>query len=70
MEVLMNISQVATYLGMGAENVRYLARNHRIPAAKVGRVWRFSKPAIDDFINKQFNEQPVDHGTRVDQPQG
>ena len=53
--MLIPINQAAEYLGMTVESVRYLARHKRIPAAKVGRAWRFHKADLDSFIRNQYS---------------
>ena len=55
--MLIPIEEAAKYLGVSAESVRYLARHKRIPAAKVGRAWRFHKQDLDTFIRSQYGEK-------------
>lgn len=53
--MLIPIEEAAKYLGISGESVRYLARHKRIPAAKVGRAWRFHKEDLDKFIRSQYS---------------
>jgi hypothetical protein len=55
--MLIPIEDAAQYLGISSESVRYLARHGRIPAAKVGRAWRFHKQDLDSFIRSQYSEK-------------
>lgn len=54
--MLMSIQEAAKYLGLAEESVRYLARARRIPCGKVGRLWRFNKDDLDNFLRKQYQE--------------
>jgi excisionase family DNA binding protein len=40
-EPLWTVEDVANYLRLRPETVRMMARSDKIPAIKVGRVWRF-----------------------------
>lgn len=42
----LDIHDAARQLGVHAQTVRRLARQNRIPAYKVGKVWRFSRGAL------------------------
>ena len=39
------------------ETVRVLARQKRIPAAKVGKLWRFNKDDLNLFIRGQYQHE-------------
>lgn len=45
--------QVAKYLQVKPLTVYQWARTNKIPAIKIGRIWRFNKEVIDDFLKKQ-----------------
>ena len=45
--------QVAEYLQVKPLTVYQWARTNKIPAIKIGRIWRFNKEVIDDFLKKQ-----------------
>ena len=47
---ILNINQAAQLLGVSAALVYKLARSGKIPAAKIGRVWRFHHPTIVDWV--------------------
>lgn len=49
---LWTVVEVARYLRLEPETVRTLARAGRIPAVKVGRVWRFKKELIEAYLMK------------------
>jgi excisionase family DNA binding protein len=53
MDPLMTIEEVARYMRVSRFTVYRLAKDHRIPATKVGRLWRFHKEEIDRWIRQQ-----------------
>ena len=44
--------QAAQYLQLGLSTLKRLAREHRIPAAKAGRQWRFRKADLDRWLGR------------------
>jgi excisionase family DNA binding protein len=52
--MMISIDEAAKYLGMNSNSVRYLARNKRIPAAKIGRGWRFHQGDLESFVRSQY----------------
>lgn len=61
MEKLMNVEEAAEYVGLSAFTVRRLAKLGLIPAAKIGKAYRFKKDDIDSFMRHQYKE--VEHAT-------
>jgi len=51
---LMDVADAATYFGLSAFTVRKMARDGIIPAAKIGRGYRFKKDDIDAFLQQQY----------------
>ena len=47
---LMNIKDVADYLGVHTSTVYKYAQQGKIPALKIGSDWRFTKKHIDKWI--------------------
>ena len=47
---LWTVDDVASYLKLKPETVRGLARGEKIPAIKVGRVWRFQQEQIKLWV--------------------
>jgi len=58
MPEVMSVTDVAAYLRYSEEHVRKLAREAKIPAAKPGRAWRFSRRQILEWIEEGCPEQP------------
>ena len=54
---MMNVEQAATYMDVTPETVRVLARQKRIPAAKVGKLWRFNQDDLNQFIRRQYQHE-------------
>jgi len=50
---ILTISEVAAYLKVAQRTVYRLAAAKKIPAFKVGGVWRFSRAEIEDWIKQQ-----------------
>ncbi len=59
-EKLWTINETAKYLGLKPDTIRGMARNIRIPAIKVGRIWRFEPRDIADWLLSQKNETNKD----------
>ncbi len=51
---MMTLFEAAVYLSLKPASVRRLARDKQIPAGKIGRMWRFNKAHLDEFLHKQF----------------
>jgi excisionase family DNA binding protein len=49
-EQLWTVEDVAHYLQICPETVRLLARNQKLPAFKIGRMWRFKKSLLDNYL--------------------
>ncbi|NLL62449.1 MAG: helix-turn-helix domain-containing protein [Candidatus Atribacteria bacterium] len=49
--------QVAKNLQVKPLTIYQWARDGKIPAIKIGRVWRFHKGAIDKFLEEQLREK-------------
>jgi excisionase family DNA binding protein len=47
---LWTIKEVASYLRLKPETVRIMARDGKLPAFKVGRVWRFHRQDISAWL--------------------
>ncbi len=56
---IMTLEEVATYLKMKPQTIYTWAQEKRIPAAKIGKEWRFKKSIIDEwfaeYIDDKFN---------------
>lgn len=50
---ILDPDRVALLLGITETQVRYLARSGKLPAFKVGKLWRFEKEALMRFVGVQ-----------------
>jgi len=54
---IMTLEEVAEYLRVKPQTIYTWAQENKIPAAKIGREWRFRKTMIDKWFNDQMNEK-------------
>ena len=57
---VMNIKQVAEYLGVHTSTIYKYAQRGTIPAFKIGSDWRFSTKYIDWWIDEKMNHNGKD----------
>lgn len=59
---LMDVKQTADYVGLSTFTVRRLAKTGSLPAAKIGRSYRFKQDDIDAYLRDQYAEttKPVE----------
>jgi|GEM_PF-2185397 len=55
-QTAMTLGEASLFLNLSIHMVRYLARHKRIPAAKVGRNWRFLQQDLETFIRQQYGQ--------------
>ena len=53
---LMTIDEVAEYMKISRFTVYRLAKDHFIPATKIGKQWRFHKDEIHRWMREQFQK--------------
>lgn len=53
---VLNVQEVAELLQVSPLTIKEWARAEKIPGAKVGRTWRFSKRQILEWIEKGGNK--------------
>ncbi len=66
---IMTIEEVAAYLKVKPQTIYTWAQEKRIPAAKLGKEWRFKRSIIDAWFNQHFDEK-FNHLTRNDKEKG
>lgn len=52
-ERLLTIDEVAEFLHINPMTVYAWVKDGKIPAFKIGKVWRFKKTEIDEWLKKQ-----------------
>lgn len=60
---VMDIRELAGYLGIGKSKIYALIRARKIPASRIGRQYRFSKTVIDAWLRESLI-------TQAPEPQG
>ena len=53
----MTIEEVAKYLKMKPQTIYTWAQNGKIPAAKIGKEWRFRRSVLDEWFNQHIDEK-------------
>jgi excisionase family DNA binding protein len=54
---IMTLEEVAEYLRMKPQTIYTWAQEKKIPAAKLGKEWRFKKSMIDKWFNDCIDEK-------------
>ena len=57
MEDIMTLEEVAKYIKVKPQTIYTWAQDGKIPAAKLGKEWRFRKTVIDRWFNEHINEK-------------
>ena len=54
---IMTLEEVAQYLKLKPQTIYTWAQEKKIPAAKLGKEWRFKKSIIDKWFNQHIDEK-------------
>jgi excisionase family DNA binding protein len=54
---IMTLEEVAEYLRVKPQTIYTWAQEKKIPAAKLGREWRFRKSMIDKWFNESMDDK-------------
>ena len=60
---ILTVREVAQYLRMSQTKVCRLVKERRLPVARVGKVWRFRKDLLDDWLSKCTESSMDEVGT-------
>lgn len=55
---VMDIKDLADYLGIGKSKIYSLIRQRKIPASRIGRQYRFSKEVVDSWLREKLITAP------------
>jgi PTS system nitrogen regulatory IIA component len=61
MEEILTLEEVAKYLKVKPQTIYTWAQNNKIPAAKLGKEWRFKKSVIDKWFDQHFDDKFADY---------
>ena len=53
----MTLEEVAAYLKLKPQTIYTWAQEKKIPAAKIGKEWRFKKSIIDEWFLQHIDEK-------------
>ncbi|MBU3954976.1 helix-turn-helix domain-containing protein [bacterium] len=51
---IMNVPELAEYIGVSGSKIYKLIRDKKIPASKIGRQYKFSKQVIDSWLKENI----------------
>jgi excisionase family DNA binding protein len=51
---LLSLQEASKYLGIHKGTLYRFARAKKVPGFKFGRIWRFKKEKLDEWIDKQI----------------
>jgi excisionase family DNA binding protein len=54
---IMTLEEVAAYLKLKPQTIYTWAQEKKIPAAKLGKEWRFKRSIIDEWIVQHMDEK-------------
>lgn len=54
---IMTLEEVAAYLRVKPQTIYKWAQENRIPAAKLGKEWRFKKSMVDKWFIENMDEK-------------
>jgi excisionase family DNA binding protein len=57
MNDIMTLEEVAAYLKLKPQTIYTWAQDGKIPAAKLGKEWRFRKSVIDRWFDRHIDEK-------------
>ena len=52
---LMSLEELAKYIGVSNTTVYRYLKQKKLPAIKIGRLWKFRKEKIDTWLERQEN---------------
>jgi len=56
-DIIMTLEEVADYLRVKPQTIYTWAQEKKIPAAKLGKEWRFRKSMIDKWFNDRIDDK-------------
>ncbi len=58
----LSVDEIALYLGIKRDTVYKWIDRKQLPAHKVGRLWKFRKDEVDQWVRGSGNGHPSDGG--------
>ncbi len=66
MDNIMTVEEVARHLKMKPQTIYTWAQKGKIPAAKIGKEWRFRRYLLDEWFNQHIDEKFKELVDKVD----
>lgn len=57
---IMSVTEAAEFLGVSTFTLRAYAKKGLVPAARIGRLWKFNRPDLIEYIKSQYNTNKVE----------
>ena len=57
-----SVEQISTHLGVKPDTVYKWIDRHKLPAHKVGRLWKFKISEVDDWVRSDARQSPESAG--------
>jgi len=54
---IMTLEEVAAYLRLKPQTIYLWAQEKKIPAAKLGKEWRFRRSVVDNWFNQHMDDK-------------
>ena len=55
----LSISEICTYLGVSNDTVYKWIDKHKMPAHRMGRLWKFKKDEVDEWVKAGGAAEPT-----------
>lgn len=62
---ILTLAEVAEYLKLSDKTILKMIKNQEIPCAKIANQWRFSKPALNDWLTSKMEVIPQNDLSRL-----
>ena len=51
----LSVDEIGEYLGIGRDTVYAWLKKHGLPARRVGRLWKFRRTEVDEWMDRHAN---------------
>ena len=60
----LSMDEMCEYLGVSDDTIHRWIRTKQMPAAKIGRCWRFKKRLVDNWVKRSMSDRESKDETR------
>lgn len=54
--MILNVKDASQFLGISPNSLRGMAKKGAVPAARIGRAWRFVKDDLEKYLRDQYQQ--------------